>query len=140
MRNLHIQRTFKDLTDILKDPLTENKKIFISKNDDNILEFDLLVVGPDDAPYEGSFLIFKFKINDKFPHKAPSVTFMTNDSKGRVRLHPNFYVDGKVCLSVLGTWQGPGWTSCTSLLTVIIISVKRSKFIRGYINGKTYNN
>ena len=41
MRNLHIQRTYKDLTDILQDPLSENNKIFISYNQDNILEFDL---------------------------------------------------------------------------------------------------
>jgi len=25
-------------------------------------------------------------------------------------MNPNLYSDGKVCLSLLGTWHGEGWT------------------------------
>jgi len=37
-----------------------------------------------------------------------------------VRFNPNLYTNGKVCLSILGTWNGPGWTSCCSLNTVLL--------------------
>jgi len=36
------------------------------------------------------------------------------------RFHPNLYENGKVCLSILGTWSGPGWTKAMSIQTVII--------------------
>ncbi|CAM9668779.1 unnamed protein product [Choristocarpus tenellus] len=31
-------------------------------------------------------------------------------------MNPNLYANGKVCLSLLGTWQGPGWDPKTSTL------------------------
>ena len=40
-----------------------------------------------------------------------------------VRLHPNLYTDGKVCLSLLGTWGGKGsemWTSDSTLLQLLV--------------------
>jgi len=35
------------------------------------------------------------------------------------RLNPNLYEDGKVCLSLLGTWSGPGWTPTSTVLQVL---------------------
>ena len=37
-----------------------------------------------------------------------------------VRFNPNYYKCGKVCLSILGTWSGPGWTSVMSLSSVLV--------------------
>jgi hypothetical protein len=31
----------------------------------------------------------------------------------------NLYAEGKVCLSLLGTWQGPGWSPDTSTLSQV---------------------
>jgi hypothetical protein len=39
---------------------------------------------------------------------------------GAVRLGPNLYADGKVCLSILGTWAGPSWLPTFSLTTVLV--------------------
>lgn len=36
----------------------------------------------------------------------PSVTFVQHSGQ---RIHPNLYVEGKVCLSILGTWAGEPW-------------------------------
>jgi hypothetical protein len=33
-----------------------------------------------------------------------------------VRFNPNLYINGKVCLSLLGTWSGPSWNPKTSTL------------------------
>jgi hypothetical protein len=41
-----------------------------------------------------------------------------------VRFGPNLYACGKVCLSLLGTWAGPGWVAGTSNLYQIIMSVQ----------------
>lgn len=40
--------------------------------------------------------------------------------QGQVRFNPNLYANGKVCLSLLGTWSGPGWQSTSTLLQVLI--------------------
>ena len=36
-----------------------------------------------------------------------------------VRFNPNLYEDGKVCLSILGTWAGPGWTPVMNIRLVL---------------------
>ena len=38
----------------------------------------------------------------------------------RTRFNPNLYTGGKVCLSILGTWSGPGWTPCLSTSEVLL--------------------
>ena len=45
------------------------------------------------------------------------VTFLTTGC-GTVRFNPNLYADGKVCLSLLGTYDGPRWTPGGSLYQV----------------------
>ena len=46
--------------------------------------------------------------------------------EGQCRFNPNLYKDGKVCLSILGTWLGPSWTAvqtigslCLSIMTLL---------------------
>ena len=51
-----------------------------------------------------------------YPKTSPFVKFETID--GRVRFNPNLYTAGKVCLSILGTWSGPPWTSCQNIGTL----------------------
>ena len=43
---------------------------------------------------------------DRYPFEPPKVLILTVD--GRTRINPNLYANGKVCLSILGTWSGPG--------------------------------
>ena len=43
------------------------------------------------------------------------------------RLNPNLYVDGKVCVSLLGTWSGQGsenWDSNNSNLLQVLVSIQ----------------
>jgi len=76
-----------------------------------------LIVGPKDTPYDGGFYLFEFTFPNSYPLKPPHVAFLTGD--GRVRFNPNLYVNGKVCLSILGTWQGPSWTSALTFRTTL---------------------
>jgi hypothetical protein len=43
------------------------------------------------------------------------VHFLTTGG-GSVRFNPNLYNGGDVCLSLLGTWPGPGWQPGQSTL------------------------
>ena len=66
---------------------------------------------------------FKLDFPSNYPYAPPKVTYLTND--GVTRFHPNFYRNGKVCLSILNTWKGEQWSSCQSISTILltIISV-----------------
>lgn len=77
-----------------------------------------LIVGPADTPYENGFYFFDMQIADNYPLQPPHVDFRTGD--GRVRFNPNLYVEGKVCLSILGTWSGPSWTTSCNLRSVLV--------------------
>ena len=80
-----------------------------------------MILGPADSIYAHCFLFFKFEFPDDYPFVPPKVVFLTND--GATRFHPNLYIDGKVCLSILGTYSGPGWQSTMSL-SMILLSLK----------------
>jgi ubiquitin-protein ligase len=60
----------------------------------------------------------------------PKVKTMTTNG-GTYRLNPNLYAEGKVCLSLLGTWQGPGWVSGSSTLLQVLISIQ----VRGFLSS-----
>ena len=38
----------------------------------------------------------------------------------KIRFNPNLYINGKVCLSLINTWNGPKWTSCNTLSSVLL--------------------
>ena len=97
--------------------------IYIHFNEENILEANAMIVGPKDSLYEGGFLFFKIKFPKNYPFSPPDVVYV---SRNRVRIHPNLYVSsgtggyGKVCLSILGTWSGPKWTTIMDISTVLL--------------------
>jgi ubiquitin-protein ligase len=64
------------------------------------------IVGREGTPYANGLFFFDIELHD-YPHSPPKVTLLTG--QGKCRLNPNLYQDGKVCLSLLGTWSGPGW-------------------------------
>jgi Ubiquitin-conjugating enzyme len=66
--------------------------------------------------------MFDFHLHD-YPHSAPKARFLTTAS-GRVRFNPNLYSCGKVCLSLLGTWSGPGWQPKKSTLLQVLVSIQ----------------
>ncbi|KAG6337349.1 hypothetical protein ID866_1722 [Astraeus odoratus] len=69
-----------------------------------------------------SFL-FDIFLGPTYNHTPPSVKYMTTNG-GKYRFNPNLYADGKVCLSLLGTWTGPGWISGRSTLLQVLVSIQ----------------
>mgnify|MGYP001476471305 CR=1 FL=1 len=85
------------------------------KNDNNVVY--ILYIIKNDNIYKHSQHLFKFIYTENYPFEAPKLIYLTPRKKAR--LHPNFYSNGKCCLSLLGTWNGPGWTSCNNITSII---------------------
>jgi ubiquitin-protein ligase len=112
-----INRLLKDVKHIIKNPLTE-QGIYYTHDDVDMLKGYAMIVGPSDTPYFGGFYFFDFKYPHDYPHTPPKVTYCTNANG--IRFNPNLYSNGKVCISLLNTWQGNQWTSCQSISTVLL--------------------
>lgn len=64
-----------------------------------------MIAGPEGTPYAGGLFEFDCFLPLEYPHKPPQVHLRTTGG-GSVRFNPNLYNNGKVCLSLLGTWPG----------------------------------
>ena len=78
-----------------------------------------IIIGPDDTPYTDAPFLFTVLFPNNYPFSPPKVKLLTTGG-GTVRMGPNLYADGKVCLSILGTWEGPSWLPCHNLGTVLL--------------------
>eukprot|EP00928_Gymnodinium_smaydae_P100706 TRINITY_DN9943_c0_g2_i1.p1 TRINITY_DN9943_c0_g2~~TRINITY_DN9943_c0_g2_i1.p1 ORF type:complete len:1065 (-),score=212.95 TRINITY_DN9943_c0_g2_i1:142-3336(-) len=85
--------------------------------------FRAMIVGPPDTPYSNVPLFFDLALPAEYPREAPMAYFHAN-LVGNERLNPNLYVDGKVCLSLLGTWSGPAWDPERSTLLQVLVSIQ----------------
>jgi len=85
------------------------------------------LTGPEGTPYALGLFVFDVFMPADYPSKAPLVHFDTTGG-GRVRFNPNLYADGKVCLSLLGTWHGghasEKWDPAASSLSQVLLSVQ----------------
>ena len=121
-----INRLVKDVSSIYKNPLNDQGIHYIH-DDENMLRGYAMIIGPEGTPYEHGFYFFEFQFPYNYPQVPPRVLFKTCD--GKTRFHPNLYKNGKVCLSILNTWKGEGWTSCQTIRSVLmtIISILDDK-------------
>ena len=83
----------------------------------------VMITGPDESPYANGCFFFDVNLPSSYPQVSPKVQFLTT-AGGSIRFNPNLYNDGKVCLSLLGTWSGPGWVSGQSTLLQVLISIQ----------------
>lgn len=87
--------------------------------EDPMTRLYVAIAGPKDSGYEDGIYFFQFDFPDTYPNDPPKGKFL-NWQNSKNRMHPNMYVDGKLCLSLLGTWSGPSWTSAMSISTIIL--------------------
>lgn len=116
------RRLVKDIASLYRDPLTE-QGIYYQHDSDNMNIGYAMIIGPKDTPYSHGFFLFRFEIPTLYPNLPPRVTYLTQDTKERTRFNPNLYTNGYVCLSVLNTWKGEGWTSCQTIRSVLMTLV-----------------
>ncbi|KAL8734382.1 MAG: hypothetical protein Q9166_001580 [cf. Caloplaca sp. 2 TL-2023] len=86
----------------------------------------VLIVGPSGTPYALAPFLFDIHLHSRFPFEAPKA-FFHSWTNGVGRINPNLYEDGKVCLSLLGTWHGDEddeeWVTGKSTILQIIVSL-----------------
>ena len=111
-----ISRLVRDIKENKNNPLTSNG-IYYRHSDTNMMTGYALIIGPEDTPYHNGFYFFLFQFPIDYPYSPPTVIFNTNGNN--VRFHPNFYRNGKVCVSILNTWNGEQWSSCFSLNNIL---------------------
>lgn len=94
--------------------------IWVKGFEDRMDLYSVMLRGPEKTPYEDGLFLFDFQLSADFPVAPPLCHYISYCSD---RLNPNLYEDGKVCVSLLGTWAGRGtevWTSSSTLLQVIV--------------------
>ncbi|XP_015597896.1 (E3-independent) E2 ubiquitin-conjugating enzyme UBE2O [Cephus cinctus] len=94
--------------------------IWVKGFEDRIDLYSVMFRGPEKTPYEDGLFLFDFQLSADYPAAPPLCHYISYCSD---RLNPNLYEDGKVCVSLLGTWAGRGtevWTSSSTLLQVIV--------------------
>ena len=90
----------------------------------------VMIKGPSKTPYEDGLFVFDMQMSADYPRSPPFCHYISYNSE---RLNPNLYPEGKVCVSLLGTWIGRGteaWGPQSSLLQLIVsIQVKCGSFL-----------
>ena len=102
----------------------EDQGIYINFDGQNMLKAYAMIIGPENTPYANGILFFDINFPTNYPFSPPIVHYY---SYSRYRIHPNLYVGkssnnhlGKVCLSIINTWAGPGWTSIMHISSVLL--------------------
>ncbi|KAH0787866.1 Ubiquitin-conjugating enzyme E2 S [Histomonas meleagridis] len=92
--------------EVAKRLMTEMKKlskaelggINVRINNDCLTEFQAVIQGPENTPFEGGEFLIKLEIGEDFPQKPPKGYFLTKI------FHPNVHPEtGAICLSTLSS-------------------------------------
>ncbi|XP_030467855.2 probable ubiquitin-conjugating enzyme E2 24 [Syzygium oleosum] len=92
------------------------------------------IVGPPGTPYHDGLFFFDIFLPPEFPNEPPMVHYHS----GGLRVNPNLYESGKVCLSLLNTWTGSGsevWNPGSSTVLQVLVSLQAL-----VLNDKPYFN
>ncbi|GAW05297.1 hypothetical protein F5879DRAFT_930677 [Lentinula edodes] len=104
-------------------PVAWDSSIFLRVDDARVDVIKCLITGPEGTPYHNGCYLFDVFLGANYNQSPPGVKYMTTNG-GKYRFNPNLYADGKVCLSLLGTWTGPGWVPFKSTLLQVLLSIQ----------------
>ncbi|CAI9759925.1 unnamed protein product [Fraxinus pennsylvanica] len=82
-----------------------------------------VIIGPPGTPYHDGLFVFDVLFPPTYPDIPPMVYYYS----GGLRLNPNLYDCGKVCLSLLNTWTGQGnekWVPNSSTMLQVLVSIQ----------------
>ncbi|GFN14691.1 ubiquitin-conjugating enzyme E2 [Aspergillus tubingensis] len=120
---LRVKRIQKEC-DILDESLPPG--IFVRAWESRMDLLRVLFIGPEGTPYQYAPILIDFHFPGDFPRKPPEA-FFHSWIGGQGRINPNLYEDGKICLSILGTWptqnQEEMWSATKSTVLQILVSI-----------------
>ncbi|XP_006654169.2 putative ubiquitin-conjugating enzyme E2 38 [Oryza brachyantha] len=106
---------------LLEKDLPASIYVRVSENRMDLLR--AVIIGPQGTPYHDGLFFFDAQFTSTYPATPPVVYYHS----GGLRLNPNLYACGKVCLSLLGTWTGSGcekWNPAQSTMLQVLISIQ----------------
>jgi ubiquitin-conjugating enzyme E2 Z len=112
----YLNRRMKEILSFAEDPIPG---IQVQQDEFKNALVHAILEGPEGTPYEGGFFYFILVYPNDYPVNPFKAKFMTTGG-GKVRFNPNLYNCGKLCLSILGTWTGPEWSSVYTIRTTLL--------------------
>jgi len=112
-------------------PLHPSSSVFVRVDEEAAMLWRVMITGPEDTPYSCGCFIFDVYFTTAYPDAPPKVNLQTTGGR-TVRFNPNLYRDGKVCLSLLGTWDGhksESWDPQVSSITQVLVSIQSLIFV-----------
>lgn len=127
-------------------PCSLSSSVFVRSDDGKMTLLKAIITGPTETPYTGGVYEFDIYFPNGYPRCPPKVKFRTTGA-GSVRFNPNLYNEGKVCLSLLGTWggaKGEEWNGDTSTIIQVLsqyLLEKEEKYVvlGSGINSEPYS-
>ena len=107
----------------LEEDLPQNPAIWLRFDEETPQFLRALLTAPTQTPYSLGLFCFDIFVPDAYPLVPPKMQLLTT-GRGTVRFSPNLYADGKVCLSLLNTWNGPRWNPNHSTLLQCLVSLQ----------------
>jgi len=104
-----LRRLTKELQEIRKDPPLN---ISAGPINDNLFEWEAVLLGPTETPYEGGVFVLNIHISKDYPMKPPNILFKTKI------YHPNINSTGAICLDILKSNWSPSLTLSKLLLSI----------------------
>ncbi|XP_028798561.1 probable ubiquitin-conjugating enzyme E2 23 isoform X2 [Neltuma alba] len=108
--------------------------IYVRVYEDRMDLLRAVIVGAFGTPYQDGLFFFDFHLPSEYPDVPPSAYYHS----GGLRINPNLYEEGKVCLSLLNTWTGKGnevWDPESSSILQVLVSLQGL-----VLNSKPYFN
>lgn len=119
LTNEAIMRIGRDVRDIMREPIEHVHYIHSSREVDKAY---VVIVGTEHTPYFCVPMFYSIQYPSDYPYQPPKMKFLSYSSPNGVsiRMHPNYYVNGKCCLSILNSWSGEQWTGCQTIRSVLM--------------------
>ncbi|XP_059630185.1 putative ubiquitin-conjugating enzyme E2 38 [Cornus florida] len=97
--------------------------IYVRVYEDRINLLRAVIVGPSGTPYHDGLFFFDIVFPSNYPHSPPKVHYHAHG----LRVNPNLYETGFVCLSLINTWNGNAkerWDSSASTILQVLVSIQ----------------
>ena len=107
-------------------PCDSTNAIFCRVDKERVDVMKCIIMGAAGTPYAHGAFVYDLFFENSYPAQPPKCQLVTTGG-GTVRFNPNLYNNGKVCLSLLGTWRGQAtenWDPKVSTILQVLLSIQ----------------